>query len=107
MSQGNTMVLLGPGKTKCHTFFLFGRIHSLGSMVRMDASDIIRKLQTRTNFNYTLGKLRVTQPTINISTCAAIPAATILNFTSYEDRINFYQGKQFNSTCTTTAGPFS
>jgi hypothetical protein len=76
-------------------------------MVRMDASDIIRKLQSRTAFNFIQAKLSVTQPTVNISTCGALPNSIILNFTEYADRQLFYQGKQFNSTCTNTVGPFS
>jgi len=76
-------------------------------MVRMDASDIIRKLQSRTAFNFIQAKLAVTQPTVNISTCGALPSSIILNFTDYADRQLFYQGKQFNSTCTNTVGPFS
>lgn len=76
-------------------------------MVRMDASDIIRKLQSRTVFNYVSAKLAVTQPTMNISTCGALPSTVILNFTDYADRQLFYQGKFYNSTCTNTTGPFS
>jgi len=73
----------------------------------MDASDIIRKLQSRTAFNYIKTKLSVTQPTVNISTCASLPSSIILNFTNYQDRQLFYQGKQFNSTCGSAQGPFS
>jgi hypothetical protein len=73
----------------------------------MDASDIIRKLQSRTAFNFIQANLTVTQPMVNISTCGALPSSLILNFTNYQDRQLFYQGKQFNSTCTSAQGPFS
>jgi hypothetical protein len=73
----------------------------------MDASDIIRKLQSRTAFNYTKDKVSVKQPTLNISTCGALPNTLILNFPTYEDRQLFYQGKQYNSTCGSAQGPFS
>jgi len=43
----------------------------------MDASEIIKKLQSQAQYRFFKEKLTVTAPTVNISTCGAIiPAST-------------------------------
>lgn len=69
----------------------------------MDASEIIRKLQSKavyTNFKYILA---VTQPTCNVSTCGANINCT-LNFSDYATRQLFSDGKLYCSSCTNTCG---
>jgi hypothetical protein len=66
----------------------------------MDASEIIRKLQSKAVFTYTKQQLAVTQPTANVSTCGANINA-VLNFQDYQLRYSFYDGVKYCSTCST------
>ena len=63
----------------------------------MDASDIIRKLQSRAVFSGIKAVQQPLQPAANFSTCC-ITGAT-LNFQDYQLRYNFYNGVQYCSTC--------
>ena len=69
----------------------------------MDASEIIRKLQSKAVYTYTKQRLSVTQPTANVSTCGANINA-ILNFQNYEVRQLFSDGKLYCSSCQNTCG---
>lgn len=69
----------------------------------MDASEIIRKLQSKAVYTYTKQQLAVTQPTANVSTCGANINA-ILNFQNYEVRQLFSDGKLYCSSCQNTCG---
>lgn len=71
----------------------------------MDASDVIRKLQSKAIYSVQKQALTVTQPTCNISTCAApnYPGCQ-LTFPNYQYMNLFYQGKQYCSSCTNTCG---
>lgn len=73
----------------------------------MDASEIIKKLQSQAHYRFFKEKLAVTAPTVNISTCGAIiPAASgiSLNFPSYIDKQLLYKGKLYCSSCTNSCG---
>jgi hypothetical protein len=65
----------------------------------MDASDIIRKLQSRTIFVNIKSVQQPLQPTANFSTCCITGA--VLNFQDYQLRNNFYDGVKYCSTCAT------
>ena len=65
----------------------------------MDASDIIRKLQSRAIFSGIKAVQQPLQPTANFSTCCITGA--VLNFQDYQLRYNFYDGVKYCSTCVT------
>ncbi len=65
----------------------------------MDASDIIRKLQSRAVFSGIKAVQQPLQPAANFSTCCITGA--VLNFQDYQLRYNFYNGVQYCSTCAT------
>jgi hypothetical protein len=65
----------------------------------MDASDIIRKLQSRAIFANIKAVQQPLQPTANFSTCCITGA--VLNFQDYQLRYNFYEGVKYCSTCAT------
>lgn len=65
----------------------------------MDASEIIRKLQSKAVYTFTKQQLAVTQPRCNVSTCGTAINCT-LNFQDYQLRQLFCDGKQYCSTCT-------
>jgi hypothetical protein len=69
----------------------------------MDASEIIRKLQSKAVFTFTKQQLAVTQPTANVSTCGANINA-VLNFQDYQLRQLFSDGKLYCSSCRNTCG---
>ncbi len=64
----------------------------------MDASDIIRKLQSRTIFVGIKSVQQPLQPAANFSTCCITGA--VLNFQDYQLRNSFYDGVKYCSTCT-------
>jgi hypothetical protein len=69
----------------------------------MDASEIIKKLQSQAQYRFFKEKLVVTAPTVNISTCGAIIAASTgitLNFPNYAEKQLLFQGKLYCSSCT-------
>lgn len=71
----------------------------------MDASDVIRKLQAKAIYSYTVNVTRVSQPTCNMSTCGNIQSTCVMNYTDYATKNLFYIGKQTCiSTCTNTCG---
>jgi hypothetical protein len=69
----------------------------------MDASEIIRKLQSKAVYTNFKNTLRVTQPNCNVSTCGANINCT-LNFSDYQTRQLFSDGKLYCSSCTNTCG---
>ena len=69
----------------------------------MDASEIIKKLQSQAQYRFFKEKLVVTAPSVNISTCGAIIAASTgitLNFPNYAEKQLLFQGKLYCSSCT-------
>ncbi len=58
----------------------------------MDASDILRRIQGQTQFNYKLNELAITQPGANISTLRSDGTAKI-NYTTYAQRQALALGK--------------
>jgi hypothetical protein len=69
----------------------------------MDASEIIRRLQSKTVYtNYKI-QTAITQPTCNMSTCGANINCTF-NFPDYQIRQLVRDGKLFCSTCVNTCG---
>jgi len=73
----------------------------------MDASEIIKKLQSQAQYRFFKDKLTVTAPTVNISTCGAIiPASTgrTLNFPNYVEKQLLFKGKLYCSSCTNSCG---
>ena len=69
----------------------------------MDASEIIRKLQSKAVYTYLKQQLAVTQPTCNVSTCGANINCTLV-FPDYQQRQLFSDGKLYCSSCTNTCG---
>ncbi len=67
----------------------------------MDASDIIRKLQSRAVFSGIKAVQQPLQPAANFSTCCITNAT--LNFQEYQLRYLFYNGVQYCSTCQTNS----
>ena len=67
----------------------------------MDASDIIRKLQSRAIFSGIKAVQQPLQPTANFSTCCITtpPTGPVLNFQDYQLRYSFYDGAKYCSTC--------
>ena len=73
----------------------------------MDASDIIKKLQSQAQYRFYKEQLVVTAPSVNISTCGAIIAGrtgVTLNFPNYADKQLLFQGKLYCSSCTNSCG---
>jgi len=73
----------------------------------MDASDIIKKLQSHAKYRFYKETLAVTAPTVNISTCGAIVAGrtgVTLNFPNYAEKQLLFQGKLYCSSCTNSCG---
>ncbi len=58
----------------------------------MDPSDILRRIEAQTQFNYKVGQLSVTQPSANISTLTSEGTA-ILRYTSFAERQALALGK--------------
>jgi hypothetical protein len=65
----------------------------------MDASDIIRKLQSKAIFSNYKATLAVTQPTCVLSNCCGASNCK-LNFPDYQFRQLYYEGQKNCSTCT-------
>jgi len=63
----------------------------------MDASDIIRKVQSRAIFANIKAVQQPLQPAANFSTCCVTGA--VLNFQDYQLRYSFYDGVKYCSTC--------
>ena len=73
----------------------------------MDASDIIKKLQSQAQYRFYKETFAVKAPTVNISTCGSIiPAANgiTVNFPSYIDKQLMFKGKLYCSSCTNSCG---
>jgi hypothetical protein len=73
----------------------------------MDASYIIKKLQSQAQYRFYKETLTVTAPTVNISTCGAIIAGrtgVTLNFPNYAEKQLLFQGKLYCSSCTNSCG---
>jgi len=73
----------------------------------MDASDIIKKLQSQAQYRFYKETLAVTAPSVNISTCGAIIAGrtgVTLNFPNYTEKQLLFQGKLYCSSCTNSCG---
>jgi hypothetical protein len=67
----------------------------------MDASDVLRRIQSQTQFDYLLANFVATQPAANISTCAS--AGTVkINYTSFQQRNNLALGKYYANGCSST-----
>lgn len=68
----------------------------------MDASDVIRKLQTQTRYNYLLTSLVTQQPKANISSCTSEGNLKI-NYKDFSQRDDLALGKYYANTCSTTS----
>lgn len=69
----------------------------------MDASEIIRRIQSKTVYTNVKIQQAVTQPTCNMSTCGANINCTF-NFSDYQIRQLVRDGKQYCSSCTNVCG---
>lgn len=67
----------------------------------MDASDILRKAQSKTTFSFYKNTLAVTQPNVNISTCA-MPSNIRVSYPTYAERDIVALGKYVTNACSTT-----
>ena len=66
-----------------------------------DASDVLRRIQSQTQFEYTKAEFLRTQPSANMSTCQENTKVKI-NYTSYEQRNNLALGKYYANGCSST-----
>lgn len=72
----------------------------------MDASDIIRKLQSEANYGYYRNKMAKTQPLVNISTNIGTLSTIKLVYPTYEERQRVAQGLySYNGFSTFTIVP--
>ena len=70
-----------------------------------DASDVLRKIQSQTRYNYLLNKLMTTQPKANISSCSSDGTGTNsvrIQYTDYAQRNDIALGKYYANACSTT-----
>lgn len=68
-----------------------------------DASDVLRKIQSQTRYNYLVSNLMVTQPLANISSCGSDGGNTVkINYTDYAQRNDIALGKYYANTCSST-----
>lgn len=67
----------------------------------MDASDIIRKIQSKAIFTNYKAILANQQPSCVLSNCCGVSNVCRLNFPDYQYRDLFYQGQKNCSTCST------
>lgn len=68
-----------------------------------DASDILRKIQSQTRYNYLVNNLMSTQPKANISSCSADGGGTVkINYTDFAQRNDLALGKYYVNGCSTT-----
>jgi hypothetical protein len=65
----------------------------------MDASDIIRKLQSKAIFSNYKAIQAVQQPSCVINNCCGVSTTCALNFPDYQYRYLFYEGQKNCSTC--------
>lgn len=66
-----------------------------------DASDVLRRIQSQTQFEYKQAQFLLTQPSANMSTC--LTASNIkINYASYEERNNLALGRYYANGCSST-----
>ena len=72
----------------------------------MDASDIIRKLQTQANYGYYRNKMATTQPSVNFSTNIGTLSTIKIVYPNYEERQRVAEGLySYNGFSTFTIVP--
>ena len=71
----------------------------------MNASDIIRKIQSQAIYSYSQINLATTQPNCALGNCTSSPSTCILQFNSFADKNLFYTGKYYCSSCTNNVYP--
>jgi hypothetical protein len=67
----------------------------------MDASDILRKAQSKTTYSFYKNKLAVTQPNVDIATCAT-PSNIRVSYPTYAERDILALGKFITNACSNT-----
>lgn len=67
----------------------------------MNASDILRRIQSQTQFEYTKAQFFITQPSANLSTCSSEGRVKI-NYSSYEQQNTIALGKYYANGCSST-----
>jgi hypothetical protein len=67
----------------------------------MDASDIIRKLQSQAIYGHYKDKIAKTQPRVNLSTCGMVSTVRI-TYPDYSQRDLVALGKYYCNSCSTT-----
>lgn len=68
----------------------------------MDASDVIRKLRDKTVYCGLVPQIIAAHPGATPQTPSPLNVSTIYNFTTYEQRTNFFYGRaDVGSTCST------
>ena len=74
----------------------------------MDASDIIRKIQTQANYGYYLNKMAKTQPLVNISTNIGTLSTIKIVYPNFEERQRVAEGYYtYNNLSTFTIVPIA
>jgi hypothetical protein len=68
----------------------------------MNASDVLNRIKSQTQYNYTLSKVRISQPTVNISSCTTEGSRLRINYTDYEQRYMIALGKLNANNCSTS-----
>ena len=70
-----------------------------------DASDVLRKIQSQTRYNYLLNTLMTTQPKANISSCVVDGTGATsarIQYTDFAQRNDIALGKYYANSCSTT-----
>jgi hypothetical protein len=71
----------------------------------LDASDVLRRIQSQTQYNFLLAQLSVTQPYANVSSVSTQGTA-IIHYKNYSSRFNIAFGKYYQNGISTTGFGF-
>ena len=74
----------------------------------MDASDIIRRIQSQATWTYLKNNTLIKQPTCNYSTCSQLSGCEPIKYTTYQEKNIITLGKYYcnnTSSITTICSP--
>lgn len=69
----------------------------------MDASDVLRRIKSQSQYGYLRTQLARTQPTANISSCTMSGSNVKINYDDYAQRTDIALGKYYCQGCSTSA----
>lgn len=67
----------------------------------MDASDVLRRIQSETQYGYLKAQFATIQPTANISSCTVAGSNVKINYDDYAQRTTIALGKYNCQDCST------